>query len=1222
MQNSDSIIRRTQQVASQNSHALTRGQLAFFDTDIILGLGQFKKEAEALHKFKHLSLQEIGCHCKCYAVFFGVLALLAAAGGTWVLVGHIQHHMFISSLLGGVALVSLAAVVVRLLLSARKQQMLATELNQFDNEEIPIETVREHMEERDVDANSIQAVVNHLEGSSRVELVAHIRAVYLSPNREKPLTDAEKKVFYSVLRDPSSYSQICDTINNGLLALLILSRLDEECPGFFLAFLLQTIGALHNVKWEGSGNSVHKGCAILAKFPGALQDYINTLGEKNQVTYAGFFLIFVTSDTPLGLILYCLNLISNPNSEERACLCSRHPQAVIARAQNDRKFALAMVQYLPSDKDVPLLLQLFQSIGAPHTREGAEILERHPEILKMVAGSADALSYCKFLLDKVTPDIRLPREAPQIAALAQDPLALARLAIGRATWFTPEGVYLIFQEMSESNQISFLNALEQQTISDPSTSTKGNAVVQYILQNHLTSEFVDKFRYIIDPRGIASGYCKLLQAFGKWPTLLAKRLFTEDEASESLISKPHFLNLCFQQLSPDNQQICAEHVAQSFATNASRILSSSLSNDEYWINQIMRCSPDLLAQILCSTEIGDSQQAQREALVNSMSPENQKVFRLKYIEYFKDCYEKHVFADTPNNRSYWTKGLIKSMHYLHAHPEWVEKNPQGAQRYLELFINAEISENGLMNTLLCRHPSLVKMYEMVFKNFTVEVPLYRLLTLSSYFEKLLKMLQSNQKNRICLQEDVGVDVDVSTAQTFLHYLSTGDVECTGENVLALSQLAHKYELWQLAAQCTTWIQEEVLLTLDFHDDNDVQSFNRILDAAISWDLWDLRCACLVFIMQKGELEPLKELLKQSETKQRRRFKFKEDARAEEYANFVALCIKCMSGCKISMSYTPKQKIVCHSSVFGDFLYYSQNLRLPRISDGSRLPEFACIQAVEAFCRPIRWHVLSLVAARLCCKAYQEKKFDQSIKWLNHLNHLHHHHREAEKTWTVEGGLTCKELCQLYVLALSQQNTQELAKDILKFIQETYTGERGVREVKTLLEFKNIQGELALTRISHTFSGQIAALPIEIASQVGEDSVHATRPRPLERQDHRAECASCQRKCEKCGLSILSLKIIIDNPDNAKIKTILMDPLFSSEESIQLGKECTKAKISFDYPEPSNYHVYIKDTITEETIKIIQRLNQLQEITHLHVPKSCTQKIKDDINQVLPTVEII
>jgi hypothetical protein len=59
----------------------------------------------------------------------------------------------------------------------------------------------------------------------------------------------------------------------------------------------------------------------------------------------------------------------------------------------------------------------------------------------------------------------------------------------------------------------------------------------------------------------------------------------------------------------------------------------------------------------------------------------------------------------------------------------------------------------------------------------------------------------------------------------------------------------------------------------------------------------------------------------------------------------------------------------------------------------------------------------------------------------------------------------------------------------------------------------------LARISHTFSEQIAALPIEIASQVGEDSVRATRPRPLERQDHRAGCASCQRKCEKCGLKL-------------------------------------------------------------------------------------------------------
>jgi hypothetical protein len=65
----------------------------------------------------------------------------------------------------------------------------------------------------------------------------------------------------------------------------------------------------------------------------------------------------------------------------------------------------------------------------------------------------------------------------------------------------------------------------------------------------------------------------------------------------------------------------------------------------------------------------------------------------------------------------------------------------------------------------------------------------------------------------------------------------------------------------------------------------------------------------------------------------------------------------------------------------------------------------------------------------------------------------------------------------------------------------------------------------LTRISHTFSEQIAALPIEIASQVGEDSVHATRPRPLERQDHRAECASCQRKCKKCGLPSLTCPVL-------------------------------------------------------------------------------------------------
>jgi beta-lactamase class D len=75
----------------------------------------------------------------------------------------------------------------------------------------------------------------------------------------------------------------------------------------------------------------------------------------------------------------------------------------------------------------------------------------------------------------------------------------------------------------------------------------------------------------------------------------------------------------------------------------------------------------------------------------------------------------------------------------------------------------------------------------------------------------------------------------------------------------------------------------------------------------------------------------------------------------------------------------------------------------------------------------------------------------------------------------------------------------------------------IRDKKIELAQRIPRVKQLLARISHTFSEQIAALPIEIASQVGEDSVRATRPRPLERQDHRAGCASCQRKCEKSGL---------------------------------------------------------------------------------------------------------
>jgi hypothetical protein len=72
-----------------------------------------------------------------------------------------------------------------------------------------------------------------------------------------------------------------------------------------------------------------------------------------------------------------------------------------------------------------------------------------------------------------------------------------------------------------------------------------------------------------------------------------------------------------------------------------------------------------------------------------------------------------------------------------------------------------------------------------------------------------------------------------------------------------------------------------------------------------------------------------------------------------------------------------------------------------------------------------------------------------------------------------------------------------------------------------------EGSFSLTWISHTFSEQIAALLTEIAVQMGEDSVQATRPHPSEQQDRHAECASCQRKREKSGLRVAAsaLKVI-------------------------------------------------------------------------------------------------
>jgi arginine N-succinyltransferase len=94
--------------------------------------------------------------------------------------------------------------------------------------------------------------------------------------------------------------------------------------------------------------------------------------------------------------------------------------------------------------------------------------------------------------------------------------------------------------------------------------------------------------------------------------------------------------------------------------------------------------------------------------------------------------------------------------------------------------------------------------------------------------------------------------------------------------------------------------------------------------------------------------------------------------------------------------------------------------------------------------------------------------------------------------------------------------------LIHFAEQAAFGITSLPRNKARLEYKierslsSFCEKFGLARSSHTFSEQIATLPTEIASQMGEDSVQVTRPRPFERQDRRAERASCQRKCENSG----------------------------------------------------------------------------------------------------------
>jgi tetratricopeptide (TPR) repeat protein len=134
----------------------------------------------------------------------------------------------------------------------------------------------------------------------------------------------------------------------------------------------------------------------------------------------------------------------------------------------------------------------------------------------------------------------------------------------------------------------------------------------------------------------------------------------------------------------------------------------------------------------------------------------------------------------------------------------------------------------------------------------------------------------------------------------------------------------------------------------------------------------------------------------------------------------------------------------------------------------------------------------------------------------------------------------------------------------------------------------------LARISHTFSEQIAALPTEIAVQMGEDSVRATRPHPSEQQDRHAECASCQRKCEKFGLGMLRLKY----PDHPVILNYIANGyqcLGQQKKAMEIITETYKKFPDYLFAQTALANAYLEDGLPEKALEVVKGAYTLKQL---------------------------
>ena len=865
-------------MASQADLGISKDQLAWINERAdqskgFVGLPHYANELQKQYRVSQIRIERAGSHLKCNLVFYAFLALAAASGATWLFLTQGQGGFISAVCLTAISASFVVTLVIMAILTAHKQKSLENAYAAQAGRTVGLQAVVQAMEHPEVTIPTIRAIVERLDDGQRKEF---IQAAY-SYDATQKLSPGQEKIFKALMANPSLLELIAQ--KERAFALTLLHYADPQTlPESFFDALVLKIGAPQS----------SEEAAFLAQYPPTLQRYSDSLENNLKISYRFAFLKHTAADTPGDLVQRWL---VEPTSTEQANILAQHSQSITSHVRQNRQFALKMLRYLPQDSHPELLRTLLISAGAPKTEKGAELCNNHPEALSRVLSEDGmfALGYIQVDNQNIgsLENVPAPKTPEELVKYAQEPKAVARLALSSPQSFDSSVVFSIFSAMPIQAKIEFLQQLGTITL-------HSKKVMEFILNNLLTKTFVEQYDNLPEA-AIGKDFKDLLRHFGRWPDLVAKRLFEADFATEnSLLKNELFVRLFFESMTDKDRQACILHATTYLGKQKDAVTECTqwlkMTKFPEWLAPVLAYSPDILAKALCSNE-NDRSHLKGQEIIGLMPQEQLIIYEQKLMEYFLAHYEKAVFEDKIGSPAL-TNRLIDRVRYLKTHPNWVEHNPKLAKRYIELTV-AGTQDIDFQSELLGSYPDLFNPFAITFNDYTESFPAYRLVSLSPVLANLITSgMQSADTKTISLDDEA---IDDDTVKAFMHYLKTGTLSQEDALDLALSYLAQFYQMGHLSALCTQALK--AVLNKD--------TYKNILEAAVTYKLCDLSTLCLDFISMHSQDSDIINYSRNPPT-------------FGPIRDFIQFGMRC-STLKIKVSYEPGKEEVLTSPQFGRYL---------------------------------------------------------------------------------------------------------------------------------------------------------------------------------------------------------------------------------------------------------------------------------------------------------------